>query len=109
MLDVTDAFIDFMEDYSRVRYTIENTFEGEKRVGTSATISAYIHPDDYEKDVYNQQGQRLEDRIKIFCFLDADIKVNDEIDYEGETYKVTSNNVKRVGSYKKLLAEMVRK
>jgi hypothetical protein len=107
MVDVFEAFIEFMQSYTRTRYTITNTYEGEVRVAATTSITAYIHPDDYEKEVYNAQGQRIEERVKIFTFLDADISVNDEVEYVSRTYKVIADNTKQVGGYKKLLAELV--
>lgn len=107
MIDLNEAFGEFLESYVRTRYEISNTFNGETRVPTDLDIVAYIHPDDYEKEVYNAQGQRIEERVKIFTDLSTDITVNDEVTYFDRNYKVIADNSKRVGNYKKLLAELV--
>lgn len=107
MIDLHEAYGEFLETYTRTRYAIVNTFDGEQRVGTNLDIIAYIHPDDYEKQVYNEQGQRVEERIKIFCDLNTDVTVNDEVAYFGRVFKVVADNAKVVGNYKKLLAELV--
>jgi SPP1 family predicted phage head-tail adaptor len=107
MLDVSEVFTKFEANYTRTRYAIINTYNGEERVGTDATVRAYIHPNDYKTDVYNAQGVRLEQSIKIFCKRNTDITNNDEVVYEGKRYKVTDDNSKIVGAYKKLLGELV--
>lgn len=106
--DVSDAYQDLLEDYTRTRFTISNTYQGEVRTPTTDTISLYVHPDDYEKNMYDAQGQRIEFRIKIFCDLTTDIIVNDEVTYNGNQYKVIGDNYKKVGNYKKLIAELVK-
>ena len=108
MLDMTGVFEEFENNYTRTRYTIENTFNGEQRVATETEIRAYIHPDDYKSDIYNAQGVRLEQRVKIFCRRSTDITNDDEVTYEGKRYKVTDDNSKIVGAYKKLLGELVK-
>lgn len=107
MIDLHEAYGEFLQTYTRTRYVITNTFDGEVRVGTDLDIIAYIHPDDYEKQVYNEQAQRYEERIKIFVDLNVDITVGDEVVYFGRKYKVVADSAKVVGNYKKLLAELV--
>lgn len=105
--DVSEVYQDLMQTYTRTRYTIVNTYDGEVKTPSTLEIQAYIHPDDYKKDVYNNQGQRIEDRIKIFCDLTTDIDTNDEVTYQGKNFKVDGNNYKIVGNYKKLLGVLV--
>ena len=67
MLDVSDVFREFEANYTRTRFTIINTFDGESKVPSTKTIRAYIHPDGYRSNVYLGQGDRLEKKVKIFC------------------------------------------
>jgi hypothetical protein len=108
MIEVFEAFYDFMLNYTRTRYTITNSFDGEVKGPSTDSVFAYIHADDYQQEAYTAQGQRIEDRIKIFTFLDADIKVNDEVTYQNRVFKVVADNTKIVGGYKKFLAELVK-
>lgn len=108
MIDVSEAFEEFIQSYSRTRYTIVNSYNGEQKVASTATIRAYIHPDDYKAIQYNGQGQRLEERVKIFCKVGTDLEANDEVTYFGKTYKVNKEAPRFVGSYIKLIAELVR-
>lgn len=107
MIDVTDAFEEFLETYSGTRFVVENTYAGETRVETPFEFEAYIHPDDYKKDTYNAQGVRLEDRIKIFCDVTTDLLNDDEVEYQGRNFKVNALNKKIVGNFQKLTAELV--
>ena len=107
MIDMSEAYAEFLETYAGTRYALSNTFSGESKVGTPIEIIAYIHPDDYKKDTYNAQGVRLEDRIKIFCSVDTDLINDDEIVYQGSIFKVNALNKKIVGNYRKFTAEFV--
>ncbi len=107
MIDVTDAFEEFIATYNGNRYVITNGYAGETRVATPFEFEAYIHPDDYKKDAYNAQGVRLEDRIKIFCDVNTDLLNDDEVEYQGRTFKVNALNKKIVGNFQKLTAELI--
>jgi hypothetical protein len=108
MIDVFEAFEEFMVDYTFTRYVVTNTYAGESKVGTPHTVKSYIHPNDPAKELYNGQGTRVESSIKIFGYQGADIQIDDEVVYNGQTYKVFSYDLKIVGSYVKALAELVK-
>lgn len=98
----------FESDYTRYRPTLTNTASGQTIVWSSATIRAYIHPDDYKTTTYNGQGDRLEERVKIFIKLGVDIQNDDEVSYLGKRYRVMRDTKRVVGNYNKLIAELVR-
>jgi hypothetical protein len=102
------VFAKYEADYTHYRFTIVNGPAGETKAEASATIRAYIHPDDYKAVTYNQQGDRLEDRVKIFVKNGVDIIDDDEIVYQGKRYRVMRDSARIVGNYKKLIAELVR-
>jgi len=107
MIDVSEAFEEFLETYNGNRFVITNGYAGEIKVATPFEFIAYIHPDDYKKDVYNAQGVRLEDRVKIFCDVTTDLLNDDEIEYQGRNFKVNALNKKIVGNFMKLTAELI--
>ena len=108
MLDVSDVFREFEANYTRTRFTIINTFDGESKVPSTKTIRAYVHPDDYKATMYSGQGDRLEERVKIFCKIETDLIDGDEIGYKGKQYRVMREAPRHVGSYTKLIAELIR-
>ena len=107
MIEVFEVFEEFMQDYTFTRNAITNTYAGQVLVPTTSTISAYIHPNDPAKEVYNKQGTRVEESVKIFAYQNANIAIDDEVSYDGKKYKVFSISVKQVGSYIKALAELM--
>ena len=107
MIDMTEAYEEFIETYSGNRFVITNGYKGETKTATAFSLQAYIHPDDYKKDVFNAQGVRIESRIKIFCSIETDLINDDEITYQGNDYKVNAINKKIVGNYQKLTAELI--
>ena len=108
MIEVFEVFEEFMIDYTFTRYVVTNTYAGESKVGAEHTVKCYIHPNDPSKELYNGQGSRVESSIKIFGYQGANIVIDDEVLYNGQTYKVFSYDLKQVGSYTKSLAELVK-
>jgi hypothetical protein len=103
------VFAKYEADYTLYRFTIVNGPAGETKTELlPATIRAYIHPDDYKAVTYNQQGDRLEDRVKIFVRNGVDIIDDDEVIYQSKRYRVMRDSARIVGNYKKLIAELVR-
>jgi len=105
--NMSRVFAKYEADYTRYRPTVTNTATGQTTTFASATICAYIHPDDYKAITYNQQGQRLEERVKIFVKNDVDIQDNDEVEYSSKRYRIMRDTNRVVGNYKKLIAELV--
>jgi hypothetical protein len=106
--NIARVFAKYEADYTRYRITITNGPAGETRVEASSTIRAYIHPDDYKAVTYSQQGDRLEERVKIFVKSGVDIADYDEVVYQSKRYRVMRDSARIVGNYKKLIAELVR-
>jgi hypothetical protein len=107
--DMSGVFAEYEADYTRYRFTIVNGPAGETKTELPpATIRAYIHPDDYNTITYSQQGDRLEDRVKIFVKTGVDIADYDEVVYQSKRYRVMRDSARIVGNYKKLIAELVK-
>lgn len=103
------VFAKYEADYIRYRSTIVNGPAGETKTELPpVAIRAYIHPDDYKAVTYNQQGDRLEEHVKIFVKTGVDIVDDDEVTYQGKRYRVMRDSARIVGNYKKLIAELAR-
>ena len=106
--NMAKVFAKYEADYKRYRYTITDGAKGQTRtLSSELTIRAYIHPDDYKTITYNQQGDRLEERVKIFVKTGVDIIDYDEVVYQNKRYRVMRDSARTVGNYKKLIAELV--
>lgn len=101
------VFAKYEADYTRYRPTITPGPSGQTTTWAEDDIRAYIHPDDYKTVTYNQQGDRMEERVKIFVKNGVDIKDSDEVEYQGKRYRVMRDAPRIVGNYKKLIAELV--
>ena len=101
------TFAKYTADYTITRITVTNGAYGETTVSVTHSIKAYIHSDDYQSITYNQQGERLTDRVKIFVKVGVDIEDRDEVTYDGKQYRVKSDSSRIVGNYKKLIGELV--
>ena len=105
--NMSRVFAKYEADYTRYRITVTNTAAGQTKVEASATIRAYIHPDDFKTVTYNGQGDRLEERIKVFVKEGIDIIDGDEVIYQSKRYRVMRDSDRIVGNYKKLTGDLV--
>jgi hypothetical protein len=101
------VFAKYSTTYTVTRITTTNGAYGETTSSVTHDITAYIHPDDYKSISYNQQGERLTDRVKIFVKDGVDILDRDEVTYKGKQYRVMSDSDRDIGNYKKLIGELV--
>ena len=105
--NMSRVFAKYEADYIRYRPTVTNGPTGQTTIWANDDIRAYIHPDDYKTVTYNNQGDRLEERVKIFVKIGVDIQADDEVEYLSKRYRVMRDTGRIVGNYKKLIAELV--
>lgn len=105
--NMSRVFSKYQTTYTVSRITVVNGAYGETTSTITHDIQAYIHPDDYKSITYNQQGERLKDRVKIFVKDGVDIQERDEVTYKGKQYRVMGDSDRDIGNYKKLIAELV--
>ena len=106
-----DVIIDFSKDEVFTRYTLTNNNLGEVEQSNpiDTTVFCYIHPaNDRDLIEVSREGYHPESMIKIFSQVDADIVQDDEVLYSGLKYRVMKTNIKLVGDYKKLFAELLK-
>jgi len=106
-----DVIADFSKDEVFTRFTTVDDDKGREvktPIAPSNTIFCYIHPaSDRDLTLIAQQGEHIESMIKIFASVDADILPNDEVLYDGESYRVLKSNTKIVGDYSKFFAGLI--
>jgi len=104
-----DVIIDFSTDQQFIRLTtiINNIGREEKTALPSITEFCYPHPaTDADLIEVQREGYHVEDMIKIFARVNANIKADDLIIYSGLEYRVMKTNIKLVDDYSKFLAEL---
>ena len=106
-----EVIIDFSKDetFTRLTTTINNIGREEETISQTKDIFCYAHPaTDADLREVSRQGYHVEDMIKIFASVDADIQADDLITYSGKDYRVMKTNTKLVGSYSKYFAELIK-
>jgi len=96
------------ETFTRYTTTINNLGREVKSVPVETIVFCYAHPAT-DADLVNiaRAGYHIEDMIKIFAPVNADIIQDDEITYSGNQYRVMKDNIKLVGDYSKFFAELL--
>jgi len=106
--DVSEAFDGLPLPYNFVRYTISDVAGRDVRTPSApVSISCYIHPHDMKTIVYDGNEYRDTAFIKIFSQVDADIKADDTVTYQGDEYRVMNTAKRIVGNYQKFIGEML--
>lgn len=104
-----DVIVDFStnEQFIRLTTTIDNLGREVKTALPAITEFCYPHPaTDADLREVTREGYHVEDMIKIFARVDADILADDIIIYRGLEYRVMKTNIKLVGDYSKFFAEL---
>ena len=106
-----EVIVEFSKDetFTRQTSTINNIGREVLTPVTPTVIFCYAHPaTDADLREVSKQGYHVEDMIKIFASVDADIQADDLITYSGKDYRVMKTNTKLVGSYSKYFAELLK-
>ena len=107
----SDVIEEFSQDYIFTRYTTTiNSLKREVKapILPSPIIFCYIHPaTDKDFREVEREGYHIENMVKIFASVDADIIQDDTVVYRNETYRVMKQNIKVVGDYSKFFAELI--
>lgn len=106
-----DVITEFSQDFTFTRFTTTiNSLKREVKTAIvpSSVIFCYIHPaTDKDFREVEREGYHIENMVKIFASVDADIIQDDEVVYRNETYRVMKQNIKIVGDYSKFFAELL--
>ena len=105
-----DVITEFSQDFTFTRFTkiINNLGREELTPEAPTVIFCYIHPaSDKEIRDVSREGYHVEDMVKIFASVDADILIDDQVSYRSKNYRVMKDNIKIVGDYSKFFAELV--
>ena len=106
-----DVITEFSQDFTFTRLT--TTIDGGGRevktpVVPPVVIFCYIHPaSDKDFREVEREGYHVENMVKIFADVDANILQDDTVVYQGDTYRVMKSNKKIVGDYSKFFAELL--
>ena len=105
-----DVITEFSQDFTFTRFTTAIVVGREVKTAIipSKVIFCYIHPaTDKDFREVEREGYHIENMVKIFASVDADIIQDDEVVYRNETYRVMKQNIKVVGDYSKFFAELI--
>jgi len=105
-----EVITEFSQDFEFTRFITTVVTGREVRTPqTPTSINCYIHPASNEDiKAIAQDGYHLEDMVKIFAPVDADILTDDYVSYRSQNYRVMKTNIKVVGDYSKFFAELVK-
>ena len=106
-----EVIVDFSKDetFTRQTSTINDIGREVLTPLPPFTVFCYAHPaTDADLREVSRQGYHVEDMIKIFADVNADIKADDIITYSQKDYRVMKTNIKLVGKYSKYFAELLK-
>ena len=107
----SDVIEEFSQDFTFTRFTTTIVVGREVKapVVPSPIIFCYIHPaTDADLRSVDREGYHVEDIVKIFADVDADILKDDQVSYSGKNYRVMKDNIKKVGDYSKYFAGLLK-
>jgi len=106
-----EVITEFSKDFTFTRFTKTKNNLGREvltPIVPSTVIFCYIHPaSDKEIRDVSREGYHIENMVKIFASENADILIDDQVEYRGQNYRVMKDNIKVVGDYSKFFAELV--
>jgi len=106
-----DVIKDFSKDetFTRIVNTINDIGREVPTPQTPIVVFCYAHPaSDADLVTVEREGYHVEDMIKIFAPVNADIIQDDVITYSSQDYRVMKTNIKIVGNYRKHFAELIK-